>query len=110
MGPPAFSCRLPESPHRFIGNWAFGVRESALPHVADRVHRDDALYGILAYSVGERTREFGIRLALGAEPSSPLLAVVGQGIGMSVTGVRGNSGSVGGRQAAIRDAVRHQTA
>jgi predicted permease len=44
------------------------------------------LYGLLSYEVTRRTREIGIRLALGAEPRDLLRLVVGQGILLVVVG------------------------
>jgi putative ABC transport system permease protein len=43
--------------------------------------------GVLAFSVSGRIREFGIRLAVGAQPRHLLLGVIGQGAVMAVTGV-----------------------
>ena len=43
--------------------------------------------GVMATSVGQRTREFGVRLALGAAPTSLLKAVVGQGLAMVSLGL-----------------------
>ncbi|MBV9612107.1 MAG: FtsX-like permease family protein [Acidobacteriaceae bacterium] len=37
------------------------------------------LYSVLAYSVGLRTREIGVRVALGAEPKNIIRLIVGQG-------------------------------
>jgi len=45
------------------------------------------IYGLVAYSVNQRTREFGIRVALGASANRILRAVVGQGIVLAVVGV-----------------------
>lgn len=45
------------------------------------------LHGVIANAVGERTREFGIRLALGATPGSVLWLVVSSGVGLAVVGV-----------------------
>jgi macrolide transport system ATP-binding/permease protein len=36
------------------------------------------IYGVVGYSVGQRIREFGIRLALGAQPSDVLMMVLKQ--------------------------------
>jgi predicted permease len=45
------------------------------------------LYGVLTYAVAQRTREIGIRLALGAENISMMKLVVGQGLRLAGTGV-----------------------
>jgi putative ABC transport system permease protein len=45
------------------------------------------IYGVLAYLVNLRRHEFGVRLALGAQPSSLLRLVVGQGLRLAAAGV-----------------------
>jgi ABC-type antimicrobial peptide transport system permease subunit len=44
------------------------------------------IYGVLAGSITERTRELGIRLALGAQRSAVLKLVLGQGLKLSAAG------------------------
>jgi putative ABC transport system permease protein len=43
--------------------------------------------GVLAFSVSARTREFGIRLAIGSQPSRLLAGVIAQGAVMAAVGV-----------------------
>ena len=45
------------------------------------------VYGVLAYLVTQRTREIGVRIALGARPSSVVGLVAGQLLRLSVAGI-----------------------
>jgi ABC-type antimicrobial peptide transport system permease subunit len=43
--------------------------------------------GVLAFSVSGRTREFGIRLAIGSQPRHLLMRVIAEGVAMAISGL-----------------------
>ena len=50
--------------------------------------------GVLAFSVSARTREFGVRLAIGLQPRALLTRVLGEGAVMAGAGIL--AGAIGG--------------
>ena len=45
------------------------------------------LYGVIAYSVNQRTGEIGLRVALGAQPKHVLQLIMGHGLKLTLLGV-----------------------
>lgn len=46
-----------------------------------------AFSGLVAYSIARRTREFGVRLALGAQPRDLARMVLAHGLGLTLAGL-----------------------
>jgi putative ABC transport system permease protein len=57
----------------------FGVIAAALASIG--------VYGVLAYGVAQRTREIGVRVALGAQRGDVVKLIAGQGVVLTITGI-----------------------
>src|SRR5882757_8060061 len=60
------------------------------------------VYGVLAYGVAQRTREIGVRMALGANPSEVTRMVLGSGMKLSVIGLLAGGALAAGLAALLR--------
>src|SRR5262249_9460958 len=51
------------------------------------------IYGVTSYAVEQRTRELGIRMALGARPGQLLRDLVGRGLVLAIVGIGAGVGA-----------------
>jgi ABC-type antimicrobial peptide transport system permease subunit len=58
---------------------AFGLAALAMATIG--------LYGVMSFSAGTRTREIGVRMALGAERKTVLMMILGQGVWQIAAGL-----------------------
>jgi putative ABC transport system permease protein len=62
--------------------WLFGIFGGIAAIMAV-----SGIYGVIAYSVGQRTQEIGVRMALGARSGDVLKVVLKQGLKLTLVGV-----------------------
>ena len=72
---------------RSVASRRFSVEIVAIFAAATLLLAATGLYALLAHSVTQRTREIGVRVALGARPREIFLLVMGEAAGLAVAGI-----------------------
>jgi putative ABC transport system permease protein len=70
-----------------VGDWRFYMELLGMFAGVAVLLAAVGIYGVMSYSVNERTHEIGIRVALGAHPRDVLYMVTRQGLRLAATGV-----------------------
>jgi len=72
---------------RVVGNWLILLQMIATMGLAGLTLAAVGLYGLISYSVSTRTREIGVRMAIGASQVNVLRHVLRQGLILALVGV-----------------------
>jgi ABC-type antimicrobial peptide transport system permease subunit len=72
---------------RFLAQRRFNMALLALFGVVGLVIAVAGLYGVMAYTVAQRTNEIGVRMALGATPGNVIAMVLRQAALLTMTGI-----------------------
>jgi predicted permease len=78
---------LAEIEQRSLARTSFTMTMLALAAGAALLLGSIGIYGVIAYIVAQRTREIGVRIALGARRRDVVTAIVAQGVAMSAAGI-----------------------